>query len=221
VHFTKKRGLSEIIATLLLLVITISGSVFLALIVQGGGFSASASNPLTSAYPAYSIKMMGYDTRDASDLLEISSLDNKFDKKLCTVSCQSFADNIPASLNPGTEFIVLQIKNVSPNSVYIKSIQVNGIMHLWDEQTGGKSFDASANDLSGKYPLNSKFSILPMSSLVQKSDNKLLEDEEIRLVVKLSQSISTDISLSKPIQVLVNFGSTRATELVIVSGDTK
>jgi flagellin-like protein len=221
IRFTKKRGLSEIIATLLLLVITIAGSAFLALIVQGGGFSASASNPMTSAYPAYSIKMMGYDTRDAANLLEISSIDNKFDEKLCTASCQSIADNIPAGVTPGTEFIVLQIKNVSPNFVYIKSIQVNGIMHLWDEQTGGKSFDASANDLSGKYPLNGKFSILPMSSLMQKSDNKLSEDEEIRLVIKLSKSISPDISLSKPIQVFINFGSTQATELVIVSGDTK
>lgn len=218
---TKRRGLSEIIATLLLLVITIAGSVFLAFIVQGGGFSATASNPLMSAYPAYSIKLMGYDTRDATDLLEISSLDNKFDKKICTVSCQSSANNIPVSVNPGTEFIVLQIKNVSPNPVFIKSIQINGIMHLWDEQTGGKSFDANTNDSSGKYPLNGKFSILPMPNLTQKSDNKLSEDEEVRLVVKLSKDIISDISLSKPIQVLINFGSTRATEFVIISGDTK
>jgi hypothetical protein len=42
----------------------------------------------------------------------------------------------------------------------------------------------------------------------------------MRLVIKLSKSISTDISLSKPIQVFINFGSTRATELVIVSGST-
>ena len=218
---TKKRGISEIIATLLLLVITIAGSAFLALIVQGGGFSTTAANPMASAYPSYSIKMMGYDTRDAANLLEISSIDNKFDEKLCTTSCQGSADNIPTDVTPGTEFIVLQIKNVSPNSVYMKSIQVNGIMHLWDEQAGGKSFDASANDLSGKYPLNGKFSILPMSGLMQKADNKLSEDEEIRLVVKLSKDMSTDILLSKPIQILINFGSTRATELVIVSGDTK
>ncbi len=220
-YLTKKRGLSEIIATLLLLVITITGSAFLALIVQGGGFSASASNPLASAYPAYSIKMMGYDTRDAANLLEISSIDNKFDEKICTASCQGSADNIPTDVASGTEFIVLQIKNVSPNLVYIKSIQINGMLHLWDEQTGGKLFDASASDLSGNYPLNGKFSILQMSNLVQKSDNKLSEDEEIRLVIKLSKSISPDILLSKPIQVLINFGSTRATELVIVSGDTK
>ncbi len=221
VHLTKKRGLSEIIATLLLLVITIAGSAFLALIVQGGGFSTTAANPMASAYPSYSIKMMGYDTRDASNLLEISSIDNKFDEKLCTASCQGAADDIPESASPGTEFIVLQIKNVSPNFVYIKSIQINGVMHSWDEQTGGKSFDAGANDLSGKYPLSGKFSILQMSNLVQKSDNKISEDEEIRLVVKLSKDMSADILLSKPIQVLINFGSTRATELVIVSGDTK
>jgi hypothetical protein len=200
--------------------ITTTGSIFLAYIVQSSGLDASA-NPTATVYPSYSIKLTGYDTRDASDLLEIQSIDNKFDKKLCTSSCQQFADNVPADANSGTEFMVLQIKNVSPEQVFIKSIQVNGILYSWDEQTGGKSFDASASDSSGKYPLNGKFSILQLSSLIQKSDNKLSDDEEVRVVVKLSKDTSSDILLSRPVQILVNFGSTRATEFVIISGDAK
>lgn len=216
----KRRGITEIIATLLLLAITTTGSIFLAYIVQGSGLG-SVGNPIKSSIPTYALKMMGYDTRDASDLLGLSTLDNVFDNKLCTASCQANADNIPTDANPGTEFIGVHIKNVSPEALFIKSIQVNGITHQWDGQTGGKMFDASANDVSGKYPLSGTFSILPESGLVQKSDNKLSDDEDVFLVIKLSKDITSDISLSKPIQVLVNFGSTRSSEFVILSGDTK
>jgi hypothetical protein len=201
--------------------ITTVGSVFLAFIVQGSGLGTAEQVSPTSKYPAYSIRLTGYDTRDGDDIMEILSIDNKFDKKICTFTCQSFADNTPRDANPGTEFIVLQIKNVSPNQVFLKSIQVNGVSHSWDMQTVGKTFDASASDSSGKYPLNGKFSILPMNSLTQKPDNKLSEDEEVRLVVKLSKTITSDILLSKPIHVFIDFGSTKATEFVIMSGDKR
>ena len=216
----KRRGITEIIATLLLLAITTTGSVFLAYIVQGSGLG-SVSNPLKSSIPTYALQLTGYDTRDGADLMDLGTLDNKQDNHLCTTSCGTDADNIPTDANPGTEFISIHIKNVSPESVFLKNIQVNGITHQWDEQTGGKTFDASANDVTGKYPLSGKYSILPGSGLVQKSDNKLSDDEDVLLIVKLSKDITSDISLSKPIQVSVNFGSTRASEFVILSGDTK
>ena len=216
----KRRGITEIIATLLLLAITTTGSIFLAYIVQGSGLG-SVGNPLKSSIPTYALQLTGYDTRDGSDLMDLGTLDNKPDNALCTVSCGADADNVPTDVNPGTEFIGIHIKNVSPESVFIKTIQVNGITHQWDEQTGGKTFDASANDLTGKYPLNGKFSIMSGSELVQKSDNKLSDDEDVMLIVKLSKDIASDISLSKPLQINVNFGSTRATEFVILSGDTR
>jgi hypothetical protein len=211
--------MSELIATLLLLMITTAGSMFLAYIVQGSGIGSLDQNPRSSTYPSYSIRLTGYDTRDGNDLSGIASLDNLFDKKICTSDCQIAPDDIPA--NGGTEFVVLQIKNVSPKNIHIQQIQINGVLHSWDQQTGGKSFDASANDLTGKYPLDGKFSIIPTTTLSQKSDNKLHDDEEVRLVVKLSKDITPNISLSKPVQVLVDFGGTRATEFLIMSGDTK
>ncbi|MGI0003758.1 MAG: hypothetical protein ACREAX_00530, partial [Candidatus Nitrosotenuis sp.] len=175
---SKRRGISEIFATLMLLAITTVGSVFLANLVQGSGFTSIGQNPSLVSYSTYSIKFIGHDTRDGADLSEILTLDNKFDQKLCTVSCTAFADNVPLAANGGTEFIVLNIKNASPNPVFIRNLQINGITHSWDPQTGGKTLDASTNDVTGKYPLSAKFSIISTSSLVQRSDNQLNEDEE-------------------------------------------
>lgn len=217
----KRRGISEIFATLMLLAITTAGSLFLANLVQGSGIGSVGQNPLLTSHSSYSVKFVGYDTRDGMDLSEISTLDNKFDKKLCTVSCTAFADNIPLDVNGGTEFIVLQIKNASPNPVFIRNVQVNGITHSWDPQTGGKTLDASANDLAGKYPLAGKFGMISTSGTSQRSDNQLNEDEEVRLVVKLSRDISSDISLTRPLQIYIDFGGQRSAEYVVLSGETR
>jgi len=216
--FPTRRGISELIGTLLLLGITTTGSVFLATIVQGSGLASIQGSSVTPVSPSYSIRLVGYDTRDGADLMDLSTLDNKPDKKLCTNSCSLTPNNIPA--NDGTDFISIQIKNVSPNPVFIKNVQVNGITHDWDSQTGGNIFDASADNLLGNYPLNGRFSLVS-SNGVQKSDNKIVDDEEVRLIVKLSEDFASDISLSKPIQVLVDFGGARATEFVVLSGDAK
>ncbi|MGQ0606353.1 MAG: hypothetical protein ACT4OD_05320 [Candidatus Nitrosotenuis sp.] len=215
----KRRGISEIFATLMLLGITTTGSVMLASLVQGSGLGASNQNPQTNNLPAYSIKMTGYDTRDANDILGITNIDNKFDKKICTTSCQTNPNNIP--INDGTEFVVLQIKNTGPTTVYLEGIQINGVLHIWDVNSGGRTLDASANDSTGKYPLNGKFSILPASSLVQKNDNTLVDDEEVRLVVKLSKNLSMDVPLVKPMLVQVDFGGARTSDHVILSGEIR
>ena len=216
---SKKRGISEIFATLLLLAVTVTGSALLASLVYGSGIQ---NTPTSSGFQSsYSIKLTGYDTRDSSDLSGITVLDNKFDKKICTISCAGFANNIPTSLNPGTEFLVLQIRNVSPDYIYVKSILINGIEHTWDQTTAGKTLDASSNDSTGKYPVNSKFSIIPTSGLVQRSDYRLNSDEEVRIVIKLGSTIPSDISLTKPIVASINFGGIRASENVILSGEIR
>lgn len=219
-RFAKRRGMSELIATLMLLGITTVGSVFLASVVYGSGFT-NLPNTGSDLQPSYSIKLTGYDTRDSTNLLGISSVDNKFDKKLCTVSCQGFADNIPQDANAGTEFIMLQIRNISPETMYLRGIQINGITHTWDDQTSGKILDASANDLTGKYPHNGKFSIVSTSDVIQKTENTVSSDEEVRLVIKTSKDLNSDISLTKPIQIHINFGGIRASEHVILSGEIR
>ncbi len=218
-RFQKRRGISELFATLMLLGITTAGSVFLASVVYGSGLqnTPTSSNPQSS----YSIKLTGYDTRDSTDLLGITTLDNKFDKKLCTASCQGFADNVPQSASPGTEFIILQVRNISTETVFLKGIQINSVLHTWDQNTSGKTLDASTNDATGKYPSNGKFSIISTNNLVQKTESRLNSDEEVRLVIKLDDSISSDISLTKPIITSINFGGIRESENVILSGEIR
>ena len=214
-----RRGLSEIFATLMLLGVTTAGSVMLAGLIQGVGIGGQTENPQAKNFPAYAIKLTGYDTRDANDLLGIATLDNKFDQKVCTVGCSTTPNNIPQ--NSGTEFAVLQIKNTSHATVYLEGIQINNVLHTWDIDTGGKTLDASVNDFTGKYPQNGKFSILSMSGLVQQSDNTLVEDQEVRLVVKLGAGMNADLSIAKPMLVQVDFGGTKTSDSVILSGEIR
>lgn len=218
-RFQKRRGISELIATLMLLGITTAGSVFLASVVYGSGLQNTPTS--SNLQSSYSVKLTGYDTRDSSDLLGITTLDNKFDKKLCTASCQGSADNVPQSASPGTEFIILQVRNISTETVFLKGIQVNGVLHIWDQNTSGKTLDASSDDATGKYPSNGKFSVISTNNLVQKAESRLDSDEEVRLVIKLDDSISSDISLTKPIITSINFGGIRESENVILSGEIR
>lgn len=215
----QRRGISEIFATLMLLGITTAGSVMLASIVHGSGLESAAQGSQTNKLPAYVVKLVGYDTRDANDLLGITTLDNKFDKQICTNSCQTTPNNTPQ--NSGTEFLVLHLKNTSPTTVYLEGVQINGILHTWDTNTGGRALDVSTNDFTGKYPLNGKFSILPSSGLVQQNENTMTEDEEMRLIVKLSKDLVTDLSLTKPILIQVDFGGPRTSDHVILSGEIR
>ena len=215
----QRRGISEIFATLMLLGITTAGSVMLASLVQGSGFSSGEQSRQTNNLPAYSIKLIGYDTRDSSDVYGITTLDNSFDSRLCTSGCSASSNNIPAA--SGTEFVVLHLKNTSPTIVYLEGIQINNILHTWDTNTGARTLDANTNDVTGKYPLNGKFSILPAAGLIQKNDNTMMEDEEVRLVVKLSKDLSSDVLLTKPILVNVDFGGARTSDHVILSGEIR
>ncbi len=215
----QRRGISEIFATLMLLGITTAGSVMLASLVGGSGLNSAAQSSQTNNLPAYAVKLVGYDTRDANDLLGIPTLDNKFDKRVCTVSCQTTPNNTPQ--NTGTEFLVLHLKNTSTTTVYLEGVQINGILHTWDTNTGGRLLDVSTDDFTGKYPLNGKFSILPPSGLVQQNENIMTEDEEIRLVVKLSKDLTTDVSLTRPILIQVDFGGPRTSDHVILSGEIR
>ncbi|WP_119571098.1 archaellin/type IV pilin N-terminal domain-containing protein [Candidatus Nitrosotenuis aquarius] len=214
-----RRAISEIFATLMLLGITAIGSVMLASLVQGSGISSQDSNTQRNNVASYAIRLIGYDTRDSNDLLGITTLDNKFDQRICTIACNITPNNTPQ--NSGTEFVVLQIQNTSPDLVYLEGVQINNVLHTWDTSTGGRSLDASANDFTGKYPQNGKFSILSASGLVQKNDNTLSEDEQVRVVVKLSKDLSTDVSLTKPILIQIDFGGARTSDHVILSGEIR
>ncbi len=221
---SKKRGVSVIISSLLILAITAVGASLVSSVIDASSLT-TVSQMQKSNVVANSLKLTSYDTRDAATLSVIPVLNNKFDNELCTDRCKAFSDNIPTSpLGDGTDFIVIQIWNKSVDQFAIQSVQINGILHNWDSNTSGITFDASSDDSSGKYPLAGKFSIIPSSNdvpLTQHPSKNLIPGEEVRLIIKLSGNIQPDIAIGSPIEVLINFGSNQAAEYHILTGDTK
>ncbi|MCH7968716.1 MAG: hypothetical protein IH841_05670 [Thaumarchaeota archaeon] len=220
----KKRGVSVVISALLILAITVVGALFVSDIVKSSSIP-SISQTTKSNAAASSVILTAYDTRDGSTLSVIPTLNNKFDEELCTDRCKAFSDNIPTSAaGEGTDFIVIQVRNKNVNHLTIHGIQVNGISHTWDTQTGGKPFDASIDDSTGNYPLAGKFSVIPITNdlpIVQRTSANLNGDEEVRLVIKLNSNIQPDIALGEPIRVLLNLGSPQPVKYIISTGETK
>jgi len=137
----RRRAISEIITTMLLLLVTIIGalmvsSFFTGTDITGAGSGISFTSITRTA--AASIKITGYDTRDSIDLSGISVLDNSLlvvpsDRKLCTDSCGGTSGGPANNLPPtGTEFIVLTITNAGSNSVILTNVFINDIGHSWD-----------------------------------------------------------------------------------------
>lgn len=229
-NFHKRRAVSETIGTLLILAVTVLGAVFVANFVRDGFFSED-QNPSTVEQRANSIKLTGYDTRDSDTLIDVVSLDNDFNQMLCTkgdsaqCSVTPFtADNIPSA--SGTEFIVLKIRNMNVNSVQLQNILINNVGHTWDSGTANNDFDASIAGVAGTtYPIAGTFSIIPTAEKPnparQTSTNEVLGDEEIRVIVKLSNSITQDISMWDSLLIHVNFGASQPAEFIVLSGDAK
>ena len=200
-----KRALSDVIATILLLAVTMALAVMLSAFFQESGFANIGSNfnptALESQIPP-SIKLTGYDTRDGIDLSGITFLDNAQNGSLCTKSCT------PTT----TEFIVLKIKNDGSSSYTVDDILINGIDHLWDGTSSG--------DLSSGFPNSGKFRIIKTSTTEQRSD-VVAGGEEVRIVIRLSKDLTmsdSDVGYYMPLKI-VFLGSINAPTFVIFSGD--
>jgi len=227
----KKRAISEVIATLMLLAITVIGGVIVANFFQSSGISenlGSGFSPgsLQSQSPQ-SIILTGYDTRDHNDLFA-TVLDNKYDSQLCTIGCASYANNTPNSVpagTEGTEFIVLKIKNDGLSSVFLNDLLVNNVDHLLDTTVTTGVLDASVN--LGNYPDAGKFSIISTtdnSSII--SSNELVGGDEVLLVIKLSKDVTMNsggtplnISLNSPLIISILTESVNNPTFVVASGD--
>lgn len=213
---SKRRGGSEIIAALLLVGITVVGAIILTVFVDDN-FVAASQNESSSEAKVKFIRLIAYDTRDSVELLTIPNLNNNFDDILRGAGAVS-TNNIPN--DGGSEFIVMQIENQGVRSVWLHNVYLDGVNHEWDSATNGINLDASVSDpLSGKYPEDGKFSVLPTNSLTQKS-NELEPGQTVRLVVKLGTD-DPDLVLNKGIRVLLNIGAPQNIDFVIESGDAK
>jgi FlaG/FlaF family flagellin (archaellin) len=217
----KRRGVTDIISTMLLMGITVTGASTLTYFVNDSFVSGNLATASSLDTATKSIQLLAYDTRDSSTLLQISNLDNYLDQKLCGVSCTGvgLSDNIPA--NGGSEFVIIKIKNNSINSVFLENIQINNIIHVWDSQTSGDTLNTLQNLSSGgKYPHDGKFSILPISSNIQSESNEIQSGKTVNLLIKLG-SEDQDILLNKGIRVLLNVGGMYPVEFLIESGNAR
>lgn len=227
--FHKRRGVSETIGTLLILAITVFGAVFVANFVRDGFFSTD-QNPSSIDQSANSLQLTGYDTRDSDELTDVTNLNNTFNERLCTQGDSAQCSVTPATQHnlpsaSGTEFIALKIKNLNINSVHLEKILINGVGHDWDQGTANFDFDAPGFGPGNSYPLAGMFSIIPVAEspnpITQASTNEVLGDEEVRVIVKLSNSITQDIELWDTVLIQVNFGAPQPAEFVVLSGDAK
>jgi len=231
--FGRRRAVSETIGTMLLLVITVVGAVMISNFLQDGFFQGVNQNPSGVEASPNSIQLTGFDTRDAEELINVFSLDNDFNKLLCaqsnTLECINVIadkDNIPKDpANPGTEFIALQLRNMNTGSVFLRNIQVNNELHEWEPGTAGNQLKAK-NDLDAGtlYPRAGFFSIIPSpdrpNSEIQFASQEVQGNEEVRVIIKLSENIS-DIKMWDSMLIVVNFGGPQPAKFIISSGDAK
>lgn len=224
-HLRKRRAISEVITALLLLAITVTGSVIIYGFFQG--FDAvSVAGGSSVEQSVMSAKLVGYDTRDSTGLSGITNLDNKLDSTgLCTTSCISNKDLIPTNDPPGTDFIVLEIRNDGLESLFISSITINDISHTFDTLTAGVQLNASENaaacTVSCPYPKSGQFSITSTLDSMQDSTSEVVVGKDIRVIVKLSSDISPDVKLPKPLKIQIDTGRLQFVEFVIPSGGAR
>ncbi|MCE9653480.1 MAG: hypothetical protein K8Q89_10600 [Nitrosarchaeum sp.] len=219
---SKKRGITDIISTMLLMAITVAGASTLTYFVNDSFISGNLSTASSLNTETKSVQLIAYDTRDASTLLKVTNLDNKFgDQQLCSVSCTGvgLSDKLP--LNGGSEFVMIKIKNNGIHSIFLDNIKLNKIVHTWDSQTSGIALN-TLQDLSsgGNYPHDGKFSIIPEYSIIQSSDNEITNGDTVNLLIKLGPD-DQDILLNKGIQVMLNIGTINPVEFLIESGSAQ
>jgi len=227
----KKRGVSVVISTLLVLAITIVGAMSISNLMSTSLLTTVNQTP-KDIIMANSLLLVGYDTRDGLTLSGIAGpkgLDNNPDNMLCTANCAGSPTNLPSG--GGTDFIVLLLWNKNTVDIPIRNIQVNGIMHTWDLQTRDQDLDGSI--VTGAYPsfpAEGKFSIIHRSNagiLTQNGTETMAGDIEKRIIIHLSSDVegklppNNNIGLGEPLQILVKIGDELPAEFVILSGDAK
>ena len=225
ITFKKRRAVSQVIGTMMILAVTVAGAVFLSNLMSNEFFAVD-QHPVAEAR-IDSIRLTSYDTRDSVKLTDVPDLNNTFNQMLCTKEvsgeCNIIAtDNLP--INGGTEFIVLQIRNMNIDSVFIHNILINNEGHTWDNQAVGVLDLTNNLGNGGNYPKAGTFSIIPVENdvpIMQLATNEIPGDGEVRLVIKLSENIPQNIGMWSSLRVLVNFGGSQPAEFIILSGDAK
>ena len=219
----KRRAVAEIISTMMLMGVTVTGATTLTYFMNDAFVSGNLGTVSTLESSSLNLLLLAYDTRDSSSLLTLTDIDNEniLNRFLCGVTCSITPNAIPES--GGTEFIVLQIRNNGIDSIFLQHIAINNVVHLWDLSTSGIPLDASTNDLvGGKYPADGMFSILPVGGtpIIQNENIQIQSGQTVNVLIKLG-SEDSDILLNKGIHILFNTGGVHPVEFLIESGDAR
>ena len=218
----QRRAVTEIISTMMLMGVTISGATTLTYFVNDSFVNGNLDSIETSD-SSKNIFLQAYDTRDSSSLLTLLDVDNDATGFLCRDTCIGSPNSIPE--NGGTEFIVLQIQNSGFDTIFLEDIAINNIVHSWDASTSGITLDASDNYLAStnrEYPADGMFSILPVGDtpILQNDSIQIQSGQTVNLLIKLD-SAEPDIQLNKGLRILLDSGGIHPTEFFIETGDAR
>jgi len=226
-----RRGVSDVIATVLLLGITVAGAAMISVYLQDSNIADVSSftpdiGTLGSSVSA--IKLLSYDSRDTpdEDLARIPGLRNFQDGVLCTVNCNPI--NLPTDAIAGTEFIVLTIKNIGLDFVTLRGMTINDESYDWDSFNSGTCLDLAAPGVS--YPAAGKFSFVRPNTgtfcLVdweQIPSNVIFSGAEATLVVKLSNTLNapSDLAYNSPLRIKMDTEKVDLEVFLIIVGSIK
>jgi len=201
VKLNTRRGISDIIVTLLLITITIITGVAIFSFFQSPDFGTEISSETTRAFEFEGdLKLVGYDTRDGDDLSGLTAIDN---------------DGL-GRLTVGTDYIVLKFVNSSPDSLFIERINVNEIVHSWEE---------NFLDDQTITPATGTFNIIEGANTAGTANvqisNEILSGLTVRTVLALSGDISSNINLNKAIRIQVDVIGFELEDIIVKAGSAK
>jgi len=214
-----RRAVSEIIGSMVLLAITVVGGILAwIVIVDSDVMSGISDQVLESAKSAGAVKIIGFDTRNGCNLLGIGVLDNVTGDcasadadgdKLCTVTCSA----------NGNDTIMVKIRNTSTGTIFINSVLVNEVNHVFDDDTAGVNLDAVNQPSAGEYSIISTSN----SDLEQFSLREILDGQDARLIIKLDSAVngSDDIELTEGIRINISASEFEVDTFIIPAGTTR
>jgi hypothetical protein len=194
--------------------VTVTGAITLTYFVNEGFISGNLATASTMDSSSLNLSLLAYDTRDSSNLLGLSEIDNFYDSILCRSSC---ADNRTPVLN-GTEFIVLQIQNNGLDSIFLEDVVIKSATHSWDSSTSGILLDL----LAGQYPADGTFSILSVGNNpnLQNENTEIQNGKTVNILIKFDNT-EPNINLGEGIPVSLNIGGIHPIKFLIDSGDAR
>ena len=220
----KRRGVAEVISTLLLVAITVAGAVILTSFIDESFVSGSLAVTSGTDTTIKTIRLLAYDTRNGDELM--GSVDYSLNNRqtvvadqLCRIGCALDPNTIPT--DGGSNFMIIQIENRGINPIFVKNVILDGVDHTWDSTTANTPLNFVAGPPSGDYPLDGQFSVLPSDTTeTTQGTREIAGGQAVNLLVKLDTT-NPDIQLSKTVRAQVNIGENTLADFLIETGDAR